>query len=410
MGDGPGTVMISLIQIRRYLLAYQHLSPPRRLRTDEDILAYIRKVGCIQYDPLRTTARNPDLVLQSRCEGYTEKILYRLLYEERRLIDWWDKNMAVWTVEDWPCFARERAVYRERYEGRKDELAESSREIFALLDDRDFISSKDLTDGTKVSWSWAPTSIARAALESMYYQGELIIHHKEGTRKYYGPAARLLPPELPGAPDPFPNDEKYHDWLVRRRIASVGLLWNRSGGAWIGTGLKKTERAASISRLHERGDIVPLEVEGLDEPFFLPAAELTRLEEVRESESKAPEAALVAPLDNLLWDRSLISKLFDFDYTWEVYTPIKQRRYGYYVLPVLCGDRFVARCEPVLDRKSSTLIIKNWWWEPEIKPSPEMEEALSRCLREFCGFLGADELSLPADIELPEGFAKSGKY
>ncbi len=75
---------------------------------------------------------------------------------------------------------------------------------------------------------------------------------------------------------------------------------------------------------------------------------------------------LMAPLDNLLWERRMLKALFDFEYTWEVYVPADKRRYGYYVLPVLAGDRFIARCEPVMDRKRQALVLKNWWWEPGV--------------------------------------------
>ena len=391
---------ISRSRARSFLLNYHNLSPPRRLRTDEDILSLIRKLGCIQYDPLRTSARNADLVLQSRCTGYREATLYRLLYEKRRLLDWWDKNMSIWPVEDWPCFARERARFRERYRRRAAELKEGREAIFALLEERDYVSSRDFADGTKVSWSWAPTSVARAALESMYHQGELLIHHKEGSRKFYAPAERLLPRELLKAPDPFPDLKSYHDWLVKRRIASVGLLWNRSSDTWLGTGLKKQDRSAALSRLEDRGEISSVEVEGPDEIFYLPAAEQSRLEE--KPTDPPGEAAFLAPLDNLLWDRVQISRLFDFDYKWEVYTPVEQQRYGYYILPVLYGDRFIARCEPVMDRKTGTLRIKNWWWEPRVEITAEMEEALAHCLSEFCSFLGAPGLSLPPGLKLPD--------
>jgi hypothetical protein len=411
-------IRYSRSRAREYLLSYQHLFPPRRLTGDDDILGFIRKVGCIQYDPLRTTARNADLVLQSRCMGYSEETLHRLLYEKRRLIDWWDKNMAIRPIEDWPFLARERERFQRKYADRAKELERARVRILALFEKRDYLSSRDLGDGKKVSWAWAPTTLSRAALESMYHRGELVIHHKAGSRKFYAPAVEVVPSELLEASDPFRDLEDYHDWLVKRRIAAVGLLWNRSGDAWLGTRLKKHERAAALSRLEERGEIAKVEVEDIEEPLYLPAWELARLENpeaagpgatppgkrdsIEASKNSGPEAALLAPLDNLLWDRKLTAKLFDFDYKWEVYTPVKERRYGYYVLPVLCGSDFIGRCEPVLDRASGTLNIKNWWWERNGKPTDESEKALAGCLREFCRFLGAVDLSLPGELKLPE--------
>jgi hypothetical protein len=87
----------------------------------------------------------------------------------------------------------------------------------------------------------------------------------------------------------------------------------------------------------------------------------------------------------------MIETLFGFDYRWEVYKPQAERKYGYYVLPVLYGDEFIARCEPVLDKESGRLCIKNWWWEEDIEADDNaLKEAVSTALVEFCSYLGAD--------------------
>jgi uncharacterized protein YcaQ len=107
-----------------------------------------------------------------------------------------------------------------------------------------------------------------------------------------------------------------------------------------------------------------------------------------------PQAAIVGPLDNLMWDRTLLRWVFDFDYVWEVYKPAAQRRYGYYVLPVLYGDRFIARFDPAYDKRRRELTIANWWWEAGVAPDEAMQAALAGCFREFLGFLGAERLRL----------------
>jgi len=113
--------------------------------------------------------------------------------------------------------------------------------------------------------------------------------------------------------------------------------------------------------------------------------------------SEAPiekRAALIAPLDNLIWQRDLVRWIFDFDYIWEVYKPAEKRQYGYYVLPVLYGDRFVARCEPALERKTRQLSIRNWWWQEGIVPDEEMLAVLADCLQDFCAYLNAVTIQL----------------
>jgi len=381
-------------QARSYMIQYHHLSPPRSISTDEEIMKLINRLGCIQYDPLNQTAKNADLVLQSRCKDYSESTLYRLLYEKRLLVDHWDKNMAIWPVTDWPYFQRKRQQFQKQYENRKEEFLQVRKEILNLIERHNSISSADIeTRENQVHWSWAPTTLGRAVLESMYHAGELTIDHKEGTRKYYGLSKQLIPREIYNSPEPNETLEEYQDWYVLRRIASTGLLWNQSSEAWLGPGLKKKEREAPIHRLLNAGKIEELEVEGLGMPLYKPADSI-----VPQSPMISHEAALIAPLDNLIWERQLTHKLFDFHYRWEVYTPQKKRKYGYYVLPILQGNRFIARCEPKMERKTSTLWLQNFWWEENIKTTEESKQALIICFRDFCRFLGADRLKISRSL------------
>ena len=118
------------------------------------------------------------------------------------------------------------------------------------------------------------------------------------------------------------------------------------------------------------------------------------LDQVAGGNDAPPAATFIGPLDNLIWDRDLIRWLFDFDYTWEVYKPAAQRKYGHYVLPVLYGDRFIARVEPIFDRKARVLTLVNWWWEAAVAPDEVLVAALSECLAAFGRYLGAAEVRL----------------
>ncbi|MCK5327839.1 MAG: AlkZ family DNA glycosylase, partial [Candidatus Latescibacteria bacterium] len=349
-------------QARRFLLAHQGLWPPYESEGKSGVIETLRRVGCIQFDPLDIVGRNPELVLQARVSDFRPVMLRELLYQDRKLLDGWDKNMSIYGVADWPYFRRRRESALRYY-------GESSRPATAILpqirkaiEERGPLSSIDLDFDQTVDWSWAPTRIARAALESMYSWGELIVHHKVHTRKVYDFTSRHIPEELLSASDSNETGEQYHDWYVLRRIGSVGLLWNRSGGAWLGISeLKSKERKATLTRLLRQGKVVEVQVEGIEPPLYMRSEDKSCLDRTLDSDSLSPRATVMAPLDNLLWDRRLAKELFDFDYRWEVYKPVAERRYGYYVLPVLHGDRFVARFEPGRDKKNGALIIKKWW-------------------------------------------------
>ncbi|MCG8480035.1 MAG: winged helix DNA-binding domain-containing protein [Spirochaetales bacterium] len=388
-------ITITKNEAARFLLQYHRLAPPRRLGSETDIVRFIKRVGCIQFDPLNVVAKNADLVLQSRCAGYSEGVLTRLLYESRLLLDGWDKNMSVWSVDDWPFFERKRRLFRERYRTREEQFAPVRRLIDDAIRRDGAVSSREIGATEKVDWSWAPTSIGRAVLESMYHTGELVVHHKEGTRKYYSRAADTLPRSVADATDPNATIEEYRVWYVRRRIRSVGLLWNRGTDAWLGTDAKKAERSRAIEALEERGEIERISIEGIDDAVYAPVDALTIL---NKRFPKRREASFIAPLDNLIWDRNLIRSIFAFDYKWEVYTPVAERRYGYYVLPILYGDAFIGRFEPVMNRKTGILTIKNWWWERERSVEPELIEALHRAVEAFAAFLGAGTVRLAGDL------------
>ena len=386
-------------QARRFLLAHQGLWPPHALEGKAGALTHIRRVGCIQFDPLNIVGRNPELVLQARVADFRPPMLDQLLYEDRALLDGWDKNMSIYPVEDWPYFARRRESARRHYGDPSRPATAILPQVRQAIEDLGPLSSIDLEFNQTVNWSWAPTRIARAALESMYWWGELVVHHKVNTRKVYDFARRHIAEELLSAPDPNPTDEQYHDWTVKRRIGCIGLLWDRAGDAWLGIrSIRSAQRKAALARLVERGEMLKVDVEGIRWPCYLRSADCPLLEQVLEQPPDVHEpplrAAILAPLDNLMWDRRYLQELFGFEYLWEVYKPVAERRWGYYVLPILYGDRFIARFEPGRDKNSDALAIQNWWWEAEVTPTAEMHRALRDCFTRFLGFLGRERIEI----------------
>jgi uncharacterized protein len=398
-------MQITKLQARRFLLAYQGLLPPRELHGKAGILAFIRQVGCIQYDPLDIIGNNPDLVLQSRVQGYRRDMLKELLYEDRKLLDGWDKMMAIYAVEDWPYFRRTRESFAKNRSRGVEAIDAVLPKVREALEAKGPLSSRELALGEALEWDWGwPASLARAALESMYFMGELLIHHRVHTRKYYDFAHRLVEEAVLEAPDPNPTEEAYEDWYVSRRIGSVGMLWNRAGEAWLSLGsIKSPQRKIILKRLLEAGVISQLRVEGIPDPFYYRSQDESYWKQALEMDEPEVKAAVIAPLDNLLWDRRMLKEIFDFDYRWEVYVPPEKRRYGYYVLPVLYGDRFIARFEPVKDKKQGVLAVKNWWWEKGVDLNDEIKAALGECMRSFFEYSGAERLEVAAQIEAQSG-------
>ena len=391
---------------RRFLLAHQRLLPPRRLEGADGVLDLFRHLGCIQYDPIDIVGRNPDLVLQSRVVGYRPSLLDELMYNERRLYVGWDKMAAIVQSVDWPSFARHRALMVKQHG--KPETAEMKLAPFVLeeIRKRGPLSSRDIEHDATVDWWWGRKKrLVGASLEILSAMGIILVHHRARSIRYFDLAERILPPETLNAPDPHPRDEDYQDWHVVRRIGSLGLA--PANGApeywWAIMGVKgAAARAAVLTRLADREDVVPVAVDGVPKRlFFLRASDLPTLEAVGEPSttptavaSAVAAATFIAPLDNVTWDRELLRQVFNFDYCWEIYKPKEKRDYGYYVLPVLYGDRFIARVEPVFDKKAKILRIEGWWREKGVRPNAAMRDALRTCVAEFAAYLGADRVCL----------------
>jgi len=392
-------IRLSRTEARRLMLSHQGLWTPRAASGKEAVLDIVRRLGCIQYDPLNIVGRNPELVLQARLSDYEPALLDSLLYEDRQLIDGWDKNLSIYRVEDWSFFQRYRDAAKENLGSDSRPAVSILPQVREMIQERGPLSSLDLQFDETVDWSWGPTRMARAALESMYSWGELIIHHRVNTRKVYDFANRHLPGELLGADEPNITAEEYDDWRTLRRIGGIGLIWNRPGDAWLGIrGLKAREREAAFTRLINQGKVFEVHVQGFEVPLYMRSQDHPLISVIKDHSPQQEEAAILAPLDNLLWDRRFIHKLFDFYYVWEVYKPAAERLYGYYVLPILYGDRFIARFEPGRDKESGALIIKNWWWEKAVDQTDQMRSALQRCFSRFLSYLGTDSLRIANGI------------
>ncbi len=384
-------------QARQFILLKQGLLGKHRFAGKNGAYQYVRQAGCIQYDPVDVCGRNAELTLQSRVKGFTKQMLDDLLYRDRLLVDYADKELSIWPSEDWPYFA----PYRERsmalgktFAGIPELEEEAVRHIRA----NGPVSSDSLPLEGSVFWHssmhwsghWHKESpAARSVLEQLYTDGVLLIHHKSGTRKFYDLAEKYLPGELLAAPDPCPDESARLDWRVLRRIGAVGLLWNRRSDAWLGISMTAEERDAAFIRLEKAGRITPVRVDGLRFPLYLLSDDLPLLESVCSGKAdRKARVEFLAPLDPMLWDRKLIEALFGFQYSWEIYTPASRRKYGYYVLPVLYGDRLVGRIEPKADRKANTLTVQNIWFEPGVRQTKTLSAMIDKAVCRLARFNG----------------------
>ncbi|MBR3106763.1 MAG: YcaQ family DNA glycosylase [Clostridia bacterium] len=372
-------------QARRFILCKQGLLGKHRFVGKEGAYQYIRQAGCIQFDPVDVCGKNAELTLQSRVKGFTKKMLADLLYKDRLLVDYSDKELSIWSREDWPYFAG----YRERSKAHGASFSgipELEEQAIAYIRKHGPVSSDTLPIEGKIFWhssmhwsgNWGGLSqAARSVLEQLYTDGVLLIHHKSGSRKYYDLADKYFSPELLTAANPCEDEASFRKWRVKRRIGAVGLLWNRRSDAWLGIDMNTVQREQAFEALEQTEEITPVQVESLRSSIYMLHEDQSLMEDViAEAIDEKPRLEFLAPLDPMLWDRKLIEAIWDYQYSWEIYTPQEKRKYGYYVLPMLWGDRFIGRIEAAADRKAGALIVKNVWYENDIRQTKKLTNAL----------------------------------
>ena len=382
-------------QAQMFILAKQGLLGSYRFSGKDGAYAYVRQAGCIQYDPVDVCGKNAELTLQSRVKGFRKFMLAELLYKDRLLVDYADKELSIWPAEDWPYFSPYRERSRELGAGFPG-LAELEQEALAYIRANGPVSSDTLPIGGEIFWhssmhwsgNWHKKSkAARSVLEQLYTDGTLVIHHKNGSRKFYDLAERHLKKSLLTADCPCADDEELLCWRILRRIGAVGLLWDKNSPALLGIELKADQRKSVFSVLEERGATQPARVEGIKTGFYYCTEDEARMQAVLAGTiDKKARMEFLAPLDPLLWDKMLIAALWNFHYSWEIYTPASKRQYGYYTLPVLWGNDFIGRIEVASDQKNRTLRVKNIWLEPGVQQTKKLQLSLNRAIRRFASF------------------------
>jgi len=392
---------------RRFLVLRHLLAPPRSLPArPESVLAVVERLGTLQFDPLEIAGRNHDLVLLARIRGYRRAWTDGWLYgEDRRLYETYNKGLSIVPVAEMPWYRLtwDRNHERLHREGEAFHThADDVDRLLARIRDDGPLLPRDVGPSDAIDWYWRPTSKNRALLEGLAQAGILGIRERQGNLRVYDLTERLFPAEVLEA-RVSEDEQRKHRMLSRwRGNGLLGAAGNQE--LWAGTYRRPGEKKELRAALLAEGRLVPVAVEGIKGDRFVLADELGYLDEAEAEVSAGippggtgAGVAFMAPLDPLVWDRDLLRKLFDFDYLWEVYVPEPKRRWGYYVLPILYGDRFVGRIEPRIDRKADMLDVVGLWWEAGFDPlaDPAFVPAFAEALEAHRSFGGVSSIRLP---------------
>ncbi len=381
----------------RLLLGAQGLlADPGRRATRASVRKEVETLGFVQLDSIVTVARAHDLILRTRLSGYQPAQLQALLETERSLFEHWTHDASAIPVAHYPHWRprfredaarlRAQAWWSHHFRGTEAEAVVAH--VRDRIREEGPLMSADFDHPEKRGpwWGWKPQ---KAALDYLWRSGVLAVRGRRNFHKVYDLAERVHP-EAHARPEP--EAEAHEAWafgeaaprLVVFTAAELAGFWDALPLARARAWCEDEARAGRLVRVQ-----VAEALGGRPQAAFaLPdwEARLRRLPE-------APgETRLLAPFDPVLRDRARALRRFGFDYRFEAFVPEPQRKYGYYVLPILEGTRFTGRLDPKFHRDRGVLEIRGLWWEPGVKPTKARNRALGAAVEALATWLGATEV------------------
>ena len=396
---------ISKLTLRRFLLGQQGLWPGRRFKGVNGVEAALLQMEALQLDPLNIVARSQEIAMYGRVLDFKPPQLYQMAYEKRKAFDYggW---LAMYPMNEFP-FWRTHMSRNEGYARWGTDFAHKNaallRDVCATLRERGPLGNRDF-EGTELKErTYRGGKETSLALYYLWLTGEVMISHRKGFDRYYDLRERIVPAEYRHvAPE-----KEAEDFFARKVIAFPNLLREkRFRVEWrdaIHRELSAAEAETKLAEMYERKLISPLQVEGSKEKWIVLTADLPAIEQLESGRvpkawkplktNTLEEVTLLAPLE-MVSARGRSKLVFDFEYLWEVYKPVHQRRWGYYTLPILYGDDLVARIDPKLDRQTNTLRILGFWLEDDAPKDNAFANALANGLKRFGDMIGAIKYDL----------------
>jgi hypothetical protein len=370
---------VSVASLRRYVVAHQRYAGRFRRASADSVSEEIHRLQAVQLDSISTVDRAHRLTLVSRIGAYPEAELSRLL-REGRVFEYWSHEACLVGIEDYPLFTRRMEDLRERHwwgRERPADLRPIEEEVVARLRAEGPLPARAFEGRSEPMWGWKP---AKRALEHLFAAGEVAIAGRQGFQRLYDLPERVIPRRFLDAPRP--TSAEFHRRFALRAVQGRGALTEAGiaehcrfrGGA--------REVRPHVDALVQAGHVERVELDDGGPPVVVPAG--------AELDGAPTSAVLLCPFDNLLWDRPFARRLFGFDHLIEVYKREHERVYGYYVLPLLDGDRFVGRADLKADRSEGVLRIRRFTPEPGIRR--RLDEPLERAALRLARALGLERI------------------
>ena len=369
----------------------------RPLPTADGIVGLAKELGCLQIDPIRVVEHPHYLIPWSRIGYYERSEMEKALWEERRLFHYWAHAASLVPTDDYPIhqvmmrrYPSMTSVHHERLVDFLEQNSTLRRHILLQLRKRGPLRTsdfKDLSVKNYESTGWNVDRNVDRMLDYLWTKGKIMIAGRAGLQRVWDLAERWFPEWTPRNTLTVQQSTRR---ATERSIRALGIAARNEIWHYF-TRWRYKDLPAVLAEFERKKTIVPTRIEGLSGLWFVHSDDLEHLETLSQG-AWEPRTTLLSPFDPLIADRKRLKKLWGFDYSIEIYVPKDKRKYGYYVLPVLHGDRLIGRVDPTMDRKTGTLTINGIWAEADAPKDRPTGTAVKRAIEDLARFLGATDV------------------
>jgi uncharacterized protein YcaQ len=397
---------ISKQTYRQFLLGSQGLWPGRRYENVKGVESALRQIEALQLDPLTMVARSQDIAMYGRVLNYKPEMLYQMAYEKRQAFDY-GNWLAMYPMRELPYWHLPMKNFQARgmrYESFKHPPKDLTKFILGALRDNGPMGNRDFEGAAFKEWSYRGRKDTSVGLYYLWMAGEVMISHRKGFDRMYDLRERVVPKKY----DTVAGVKESETHFAIKQIKMVNMMrekrfhynWKYSIDR---SSMPAKESQEKLDELFEDKTITRFQVEGSKDIWITLSENIKHFGELESGRipkkwealdtTTEEEVTLLAPLE-MVSARGRAKLVFDFDYVWEVYKPEHQRKWGYYVLPILYGDDLVARLDPKLDRTTNTLHILGFWLEPDAPTDSKFADALAKGIQRFAAMTGAKKIDL----------------
>ena len=378
----------------RLMIEKQGIGCSNSVPDKDTIYSTIERLGCLQIDTINVIERAHYMTLWSRLGYYDKDDLDKLAYEDRKLFEYWAHAASYVPTEHYRYYIHSMEERKKEVTARLKKRTGKGKElldhVIQRIKDEGPLASKDFKSEKKQKGGWWNRKDEKVAMDYLFGAGVLAIHRRENFQRYYDLTENIFPES---SSIEAPGDDERAWFFIEKTMRCLGVIQPKEAREYYQYWCVNLDRTSNQieEQIKEQENIASIEVEGDNSTNYCLMEDAARLEEI-DDDFDFDDVQLLVYFDNFMWNRERIQRLFGFESKLEIYLPVDERVYGYYHLPVLYGDKIVARIEPKMDRSENKLIIRGYWTEPEFKETEDYRDKLEKNLESFAAFHGTNTI------------------